>query len=166
MEDDFVIVYDENEDEMIQSESKQLDEEEIQRIRQNEERLELFRKYMFSSQPQDSQAQSPFNLLESIIHIISNNESDELRVRKPDENNDTLDSSKPISSIPSNDGSEANSHNTSVVIGAVGDNASKSEIINTESEAKSRFYRGIPISGTVRKEDEYENDDSYVEEDN
>lgn len=165
MEDDFIIVYDENENELVQDDCKAVDEEEIQRIKQNEERLELFRKYMFSSQPQDNQGQSPFNLLESIIHIISNNESDELRVRKPDENNETLDCSKPISGLPSNDGSEANSHNTSVVIGTVSENSSKIEAVNTENEPKSRFYRGIKVDAPSNKVDEYDNDDSYVEDD-
>ena len=126
------------------------------KIKENEKRLELFRQYMFNNNNTDST-----NILENIINIISNNNLDEVRIVNDNEINETFECSKPVSDIYSITNSqlysEQNSNNNSQFI-------NDSQIDKTAS--KTILYRGIPLKETKHQDNYYENDDSYIEDNN
>lgn len=118
---------------------------------------------MFSNQNHNTN-DNTFDLLENIMSIISNNNNtEEIVVRRPDEMNDTLDCSKPeIISVSNfsksnfNNDSNTQSVNTSIYCSTENNNGHN-------KKDGVYYYRGIP----VKEKDEdrvYENDDSYVEE--
>ena len=113
--------------------------EEFSNLKENENRLEMFRKYLFK----DVSANQGFDLLDNIMSIINEHNPDEVRLvsDKNEEINDTLDCSKP------------DSINTSIYAESVNSGNKKEE--------KATYYRGIK----VEKKQEYDYDeDSYIED--
>lgn len=124
-------------------------------LKNNEDKLEQFRKYMFNSNDH-----TQINLLDNIINIISGINNEDIRLVNEGECNDTLDCSKPSeyskSVLCSNYDSESN--NISI-------NVEGNYQVNQNDAKQSRFYRGIPLKDERSvKQTNYENDDSFVED--
>lgn len=151
--------YKENEDDDDKEDDNLYDED---LIKENEKKMEAFRKYLFSSGNKENGGNN-INLLENIINIISNSNNDEIRIRNESDFNETFEDSsiKVVSSI----NNIADSNNNSVI-------CIDNEIRVQKEKGNSGFYRGIRIkekSDEVEKlnkegYEEYDDEDSYKED--
>lgn len=111
----------------------------------NEERLNLFRKFMFSSinnsdinnKDATKIKESSDNLLDNIIDLITNINSDEVKIVKSGDNNDTLDNT--------NDKNNISSCNNDNSLNLSNSNYLSKEFSNNNSNVKYTYYRGMPI---------------------
>lgn len=131
-------------------------------IKENEKKMEAFRKYLFSSGNRENGGNN-INLLENIINIISNSNNDEIRIRNESDFNETFEDSsiKVLSSI----NNIADSNNNSVL-------CIDNDIRVQKEKGNSGFYRGIRIkekNDEIEKQnkegyEEYDDEDSYKDD--